>query len=297
MLSQTVELARKLKRFMLHMSNSSGLYYSGHYYSPVPASADIKAPNERVKLADILANLSINYSYQQDLFREMIKEYPNVDLPEVARQGKKYFCKNSFYSHMDGMTLSMMIRILKPVRIIEIGSGFSSAAILDTSDSMPGYKPYITFIEPDPERLINLIGEEPSIYGADIIKKNVQSVDLDLFNKISKNDFLIIDSSHVVKYGSDLSFIFFKILPRLMPGAVVHFHDIWKDFEYPLKWLREGIYWNESYFLRAFLAHNNAWEAIYMTDYMSSVNRKLYEENMPDCLISAGSSFYIRKVR
>ena len=40
---------------------------------------------------------------------------------------------------------------------------------------------------------------------------------------------------------------FFEILPRLRPGVIVHFRDIWYPFEYPQDWLLKGMFWNEAY--------------------------------------------------
>jgi len=289
-------LIKRLKRFCLHAVNSSGLYHSGHFYNPVPSTADINLYPRNSDMDFILANINVNYVFQDHLFSEMIREYPRISLPESLTQGTRYYCNNSYYSHMDGYTLSMMLRILNPERIVEIGSGFSSAVMLDTVEFDPEYNPKLTFIEPHPERLLSLIGNNPNQYSASIVQSAVQDVDLELFTQLRENDILVIDSSHVVKYGSDLSFIFFEILPRLSPGSIVHFHDIWETFEYPLKWLKEGTYWNESYFLRAFLMYNNNWEVIYMTDYMSRIHNSTYVQEMPKCLSGAGSSLYIRRV-
>jgi hypothetical protein len=40
-----------------------------------------------------------------------------------------------------------------------------------------------------------------------------------------------IDSTHVSKAGSDVHFECFDLLPRLLPGVVVHTHDVFFPFE------------------------------------------------------------------
>jgi hypothetical protein len=65
---------------------------------------------------------------------------------------------------------------------------------------------------------------------------------------------LFIDSTHVLRTGSDVCFELFEILPRLSPGVLVHIHDMFWPFEYPRSWVvEENRSWNELYAVRAFL--------------------------------------------
>lgn len=290
-----INFLKKIKRFCLHVFNGSGMYYCGHFYSPVPSNEDITKYSRLIDDSYCLSQIAVNFDLQEEIFSKMLEEYKSIDFPEHQTLGNRYYCQNSYYSHMDGITLSMMVRIFRPKTIIEIGSGFSSAAILDTIDSISGYRPDVTFVEPNPGRLYRLIGTGQMSHIAKIVEARVQSSDLGIFKSLGQNDFIIIDSSHIVKFGSDLNFIFFHIFPLLSKGVIVHFHDIWKGFDYPAAWLMEGTYWNEAYFLRAFLSNSKCWEAIYMTDYMSALHDFEYRSKMPLCSRSAGSSFYIRK--
>ena len=56
------------------------------------------------------------------------------------------------YSYSDAICLYGMMRHLKPRRLIEVGSGFSSAAILDTNELFFGHHIACTFIDPEPDR-------------------------------------------------------------------------------------------------------------------------------------------------
>ena len=78
-------------------------------------------------------------------------------------------------------------------------------------------------------------------------------MDIALFDTLEAGDILFVDSSHVVKAGSGCHLLFSDVLPRLNPGTLIHFHDVFERFEYPAEWLREGRGWNEQYVLRAFL--------------------------------------------
>lgn len=102
-----------------------------------------------------------------------------------------------------------------------------------------------------------------------------------IFTALAPGDFLIIDSSHVSKAGSDLNHILFEIIPRLQPGVHLHFHDIFLPFEYPRPWVEAGIAWNEAYVLRAFLQYNTTFKIEFFTSYLIQVHRSAVEENLP----------------
>ena len=139
--------------------------------------------------------------------------------------------------------------------------------MLDTIDGFSSQRPEVTFVEPYPNRLLRLLrdGDQQQVR---LIDKKVQDVPLEVFLSLESGDLLFIDSSHVVKCGSDLHFIFFEILPRLKPGVFVHFHDVFFPFDYPSEWLIKGQYWNENYFLRAFLSYNTEWSIRLFNSYV-----------------------------
>ncbi len=174
--------------------------------------------------------------------------------------------------------LQAFLRESKPKRVIEVGAGHSTCVMLDTFERHLSPGPELISIEPYPERLLSLIGEED--HGRfELVRSPVQDVELDVFDALDAGDILFIDSSHVSKAGSDVNHLFFTVLPRLSPGVHVHFHDIMNPFEYPKNWIFGGRYWNEAYLLRAFLQHNNAFEISFWGAYMlAMVNWKVPEE-------------------
>ena len=66
-----------------------------------------------------------------------------------------------------------------------------------------------TFIEPYPAKLLSLLRPE-DLRRVTILEKRVQDVDLDPFLALERSDILFIDSSHVVKIGSDVNFLLGK---------------------------------------------------------------------------------------
>ena len=57
-----------------------------------------------------------------------------------------------------------------------------------------------------------------------------------MFEVLEAGDILFINSTHVLRTGSDVCFELFEVLPRLASGVFVHFHDMFWPFEYPRKW-------------------------------------------------------------
>ena len=117
-----------------------------------------------------------------------------------------------------------------------------------------------------------------------LIQKDVRTLDFAIFKQLKDSDILFIDSSHVSKFNSDLNYILFKILPQLNSGVLIHFHDIFDYFEYPMEWIKEGIYFNEAYLLRSFLMYNNDFEIAFFSDFMEKRHAAWYGKNMPLCL-------------
>jgi hypothetical protein len=121
-------------------------------------------------------------------------------------------------------------------------------------------------------------------------------VPLSYFDELQRDDVLFIDSTHVVKTGSDVVFELFEVLPRLRSGVIVHFHDVFYPFEYPREWaIRQNYSWNEIYALRAFLMGNRDWEIIFFNDYFARVEKMRVERDAPEVLRNPGGGLWLRR--
>lgn len=161
-----------------------------------------------------------------------------------------------------------MIRHFKPRRIIEIGSGTStgvSAMTIQKNHQETGIEASLIAIEQHPEQ--QLIDGFPGL--SELRQIPVQDVPLAEFERLGENDILFIDSSHMLKTGSDVQYEFLEIIPRLRKGVVVHVHDIFFPYDYPrffpMEW---SMFWNEAYLLQAFLAFNPAFEVLWSSSYL-----------------------------
>jgi hypothetical protein len=185
------------------------------------------------------------------------------------------------------------MRHFKPKRIIEIGSGHSSAVMLDTNELFFNNQIDLTFIDPYAERLYGLMTKIDK-KETTIIESDVQKVSINVFKKLQAGDILFIDSTHVSKTGSDVNYILFEILPILKSGVLIHFHDVFYPFEYPKEWVFQGINWNEDYILRAFLMYNNNFEIILFSEYLYRYHKNFFKE-MPLCYDNRGCNLWIEK--
>jgi predicted O-methyltransferase YrrM len=276
--------------------DDAGAYQAGHFYSPVPNREDVLARLQTLSTGKVdLPNICLNGEKQLELLKAFEAFYGDLPFPEEKSADCRYYYDNGTFIHPDGIFLYSFLRYAMPKRIIEVGSGFSSAIILDTVDRFFPQPPQITFVEPYPVSLKKLLRPDDA-KRVTVIEGKVQKTPIDLFTSLNSGDFLFIDSSHVVKCGSDLQYLLFDVLPRLQVGVYVHFHDIFLSFEYPEEWLLKGWYWNEAYFLRAFLSNNNAWEICFFNNYVRTVFEDFIAEKMPLCMKDIGGSLYIRRI-
>ncbi|MGI8584337.1 MAG: class I SAM-dependent methyltransferase [Chitinophagaceae bacterium] len=272
----------------------------GHYYSPIIAKEEIaKRANEIFSIkSNKITGVNLNEEEQVDLLNKLAENYSALPFSEEEKSGLRYYYNNNFYCHSDAIFLSLIIQHFKPGSIIEVGSGYSSAVMLDTNELFFDNKIKITFIEPYPEeRLFKLFKPADKINNQTLIS-NLQDTNLDLFDKLNANDILFIDSTHVSKTGSDVNHILFEILPGLKSGVLVHFHDIFYPFEYPKDWVLKwnGFGWNESYILKAFLMHNDDYKILMFNTFLEHFHKDWFEENMPLCLENEGGSIWIQKL-
>ena len=273
-----------------------GFVPPGHFYSPIP---EFTAASELAATVFDSASMSVpaidlRAEPQLALVESFVPFYKDMEFTAEKRPGVRYHYQNPAYSYSDAIMLHCMMRSVRPARVIEIGSGFSSCMMLDTNELYFDDKIDLSFIEPYPELLLSLL-EDTDLNRVRILQTPLQEVSLDEFRQLGANDILFIDSTHVSKAGSDVNRIFFDILPALAKGVYVHFHDIFFPFEYPPEWLREGRAWNEAYLLRTFLQYNSGFEVVLMNTYMHRHHRRFFEQNMPLTLNNTGGSIWLRK--
>jgi predicted O-methyltransferase YrrM len=290
MINRIKRFIRILKEGYLYTKLTS--FPPGHYYSPILNQFEYK--NNNFKFWSELGDIKLNSEKQNEVL-SAIQIYFQ-DFPNLLTVKKRYDFNNDWYPYLDAKVLYSLIRFYRPQNIIEVGSGYSSALILDVNETYFENKIELTFIEPNPNRLIKLLYEK-DWETTSILKEIVQNIDLEKFKSLNENDILLIDSSHVSKSNSDVNFLFFHVFPVLKPGVIIHIHDVFFPFEYPEEWIKSGKDWNESYLLRAFLQNNADYEIVFFTDYLKVANVLVPSVSENQVKNFNGSSIYIRKLK
>jgi hypothetical protein len=269
---------------------------AGHFYSPIPSLEELARDAAVVFAAPprTLPGLDLREDEQLALLRSFVPYYGEMPFTATRAPGLRYFFENPAYSYSDAILLHCMIRHLRPARIIEVGSGYSSCVTLDTNERFFDNRIATTFIEPYPELLFSLSTPEDRTRMR-VLGSRLQDVDLAEFAALEPGDILFVDSTHVSKVHSDVNRLVFQILPSLKPGVHVHVHDIFYPFEYPRHWFEEGRAWNEAYLLRAFLQFNSAFRVVLMNTFMEHFHPGWFQAHMPLCLKNPGGSIWIER--
>ncbi len=285
------------KEYKLNQEKSVRTIFSpGHYYSPIvdPSTIAEYVEKQYLQEPDDIKGIHFDEDAMVRFWKENAEFIKNTPFSEHDDGKNRYYYDNGMYPYGDAITLRAMIAHFRPKNVIEVGSGFSSACMLDAVDHVGLSDFTLTCIDPDADRLRSRLREEDHSR-VDIIEGLVQDVPVSTFSKLNENDILFIDSTHVLKTASDVHYELFSILPSLKKGVLVHFHDIQYPFEYPRKWLFEdNNSWNEIYALRAFLMYNSAFEVVFWNGLFAHRQRELIHETNPLFLKNPGGSIWLR---
>jgi hypothetical protein len=272
-------------------------YPPEHFHSPIPCLEEIRRKEAEIfdRAPRVVPAIDLNEEKQLALFQNFKRYYRELPFQADKQTELLYYLKNGYYPYADGIILYCMVREVAPKRVIEVGSGYSSCVILDTSHLFFADAISCTFVEPNPSRLLSLLTESDKARHR-ILQANLQDVDPRIFAGLSEGDILLVDSSHVCKTSSDVNYIFFEVLPKLKKGVYVHFHDVVYPFEYPKEFVYMGRAWNEAYVLRAFLQYNHAFEIQFFSSFFERFHQDKLAEHMPLYMKSKGMSIWIKKV-
>ncbi len=247
-----------LKAFQAHGLSPS----LNHYYSPIPDVATL--PARLWEGAAFATGWSrVDVGDWRGLLDAVLEHAPELaDVPRTGTSG--FFWDNPMFPPLDAVAYYGLVRALRPRTILEIGSGYSTVLAHRAMDA--NGTGTIRCIEPYPrDFLLAMQGPRVSIERAP-----VQQVPDAAFRALGAGDVLFIDTSHVVKAGSDVNDLLFRVLPLVRRGVLVHIHDMFLPYEYPRAWFDEiGIVWNEQYAVLAMLMDSARWR-VRLPNYLAS---------------------------
>ncbi len=248
--------ARRACAAVFRLAERAGVHLTPrHYYTPVP---DVRWLRQNARLwegASTLAGVAWDLDGQMERLRDTCASYVH----EVA--GLELFNRVTSdgwgpgYGPIESQVLHCFLRVHRPRRVVEIGSGVSTACMLH---AIQGASTELICVEPFPSPVLR------ETAGVRLLERACQEVPLSVFDELREGDLLFIDSSHAVKVGSEVARIYLEIIPRLRAGVFIHIHDIFLPYLYPpdiLTWPFWG--WQETVLLAALLADNPKLEALF----------------------------------
>ncbi len=244
----------------------------GHFSSTIPSRRDI---DERSRTEIVVIDLRVD---------EQVALLAELDVGQPAGPRFRPYswtdAHNMAFPDTDAAVYQAMLRHFRPARVIEVGCGWSAAALFDAGGAR-----HVTLIEPYPQLVRQLLTRK-DLDRCALLEARLQDVSLATFQALDAGDVLFVDSTHVTKLGSDVNRLVFEILPALANGVIVHFRDVAYPFEYPDVWVQQGRAWNEAYLLRAFLEYDQAFEILLCVDLLQATGH----------LAGDGLSIWLRKV-
>lgn len=230
---------------------------------------------DRFAAGDLLSTpgLHLSQNDQEELIREIGRHrHLFAALRSDARINTQHHevgdkIRNGFFPTPDAETYAAMIAIREPQRIIEIGGGFSTLIARTTLDELR-VDTELVVIDPEPRTDVTAAASR-------VVRQRVEEVGL------KESDFpppsiLFIDSSHILRTGGDVPFLFGELVPSLPAGVTVHVHDIYLPFDYSQ--LGVELWWTEQYVLLALLAHNPRYRIDLALRWMTAMNPALMAE-------------------
>nr|VFK79566.1 MAG: Methyltransferase domain-containing protein [Candidatus Kentron sp. SD] len=274
-----------------------------HYYSPISEISSYPDGESLPLLFDKSFGVDIPPISQDEFFTKVLSFSEEIgDVPYETNDSKIMRWNNGMFGVLDSCIYYAMIRAYQPSRVLEIGSGFST--LVAVAAAAKNYSTWVDCVEPYPVDFFSKhLNDLP---GINLTVKKIQEIPLEHFATLKDNDILFIDSSHVVKAGSDVEYLLFRVLPALPSGVLVHFHDIYLPYSYPRSnFEHHKRFWNENYVLGAFLAGNNDWKTLIssctlgsrdnLTELCKRISGGNAEKTEKLLQISPGGSLWLQK--
>lgn len=263
-----------------------------HYYEPLFDPTLLRRPLDQVRH---LPGIDWNISEQLELLKKFQFNDELNDIVGPKTNDLTYHLDNAAFKSGDAEFLYNLIRLKKPKRIFEIGSGNSTLmaikAINKNMHETPGYTCKHICIEPYEMPWLEQAGVQ-------VVRQRVEDVDRSFFAELQADDILFIDSSHIIRPQGDVLYEYLDLIPSLRAGVIVHVHDIFSPRDYLKEWIIDDVlFWNEQYLLEAFLSCNREWKIIGALNFLRNEH---YDALKTCCRFLTPArqpgSFYMQKV-
>ena len=251
-----------------------------HYYAPVPNIIELGRTVDLWARPSAMAGVDVNLDEQMDNLRRVCTPFQqevagNIHYQRAINQEFRSG-RSRFFGYIEAQVLHAVIRHYKPARLIDIGGGVPTYCASQAMAMNTSVNGRITCIEPDPIDAIK------NMEHVELIARPIQDVPLEHFTRLQANDIVFIDSSHVVKSGSEVNYIVLEILPILPKGVLVQIHDIYLPYDYDRDVLRTFMHPNETALVAAFLACNASYKILFALSMLHYARRDEMQRLLPE---------------
>ncbi len=241
------------RRLSMGLETVLGLRRRG-FFLPYRYAGSVQPPKGYPALEGLFAAATAEFSR---LTQEIEALSPAIDALIADDRGCRL--DQAWFPRLDALAAYALVRIKRPRRIVEVGSGhstrFMAAAITDG-----GLSTKLTCIDPAPRA---------SLSGLDVTwrKTVLQATPGEEIRALESGDLLFIDSSHLLMPGTDVDHLVGQVLPALPSGILLHVHDIFLPEAYPESWAWRG--YNEQSMMAALL-QGGGYELLFASRYVAT---------------------------
>lgn len=212
-----------------------------------------------------------------------------VDFEDPSCNDVGYTFENDYFTSPDTEVLYTIVRKYQPATIVEVGSGHSTKVIRQAV--LDGHlNTHVISIDPHPRTEIRGLVDKT-------YREPIEALgNTECFRSLKEGDILFIDSSHVIKTGNDVTFLYLNVIPELPPGVLIHIHDVFLPYDYPRECVIEKRWgWNEQYLAQARLAFASAFEVLWAGHFLQHT-RGGFAHHFPHLNGRVPRSLWLRKM-
>lgn len=183
--------------------------------------------------------------------------FPGRTVPEIR-------WTQDWFPRLDACLAYHMVRGGRPRRVVEIGAGHSTRFLVQAvwDGDLPTR---ILAIDPAPRADLSALAAADARLTLETAL--LHQVDAAMVAGLADGDILSVDSSHLLRPGSDVDLVLSQIMPTLPAGVIVHIHDIFLPDDYPPAWTWRG--YSEQQGVAAMLA-GGSFDLLFASHYMAT---------------------------
>ena len=250
-----------------------------HFYSEIPDIRVLKS-NTRWRVARSMQGIRGDIVEQIAWVDRCTKDYRTIlGNFEVHRKAVAMNGSNQGYGEVEADFLYCFIRAIRPMRIVQVGCGVSTAVCLLAAKD-EGYAPTIICIEPYPTEFLK---HESAAGRIELVVKKAEDAGTDYVSSLNAGDLFFVDSSHTLAPAGEANLLILEWIQKVPAGAFVHFHDIYFPYDYAPDTLSTALFFShETALLYAFLLMNDRFEIAASLALMHHMRLDKLVEFFPD---------------